>query len=122
VWAAEENPGLTGIHVHGYIHAGHVRLKVLEAAFERAQRRAGLGRQSKVWRLPPWANAEYFAYPMKSLADLNQVGRFLDLNRSANELRLIHSSNRFWRYGRNGPTLASKKDAEIISYWCSRNA
>ena len=113
VWAAEHNPGHTGPHIHGYLHAGMNDRLIHEGAFENAVRRVGVGRH---WAMDTVTHpdATYFAYPMKALVSEDyEAERFLELNGSPKRRQLIHASRGFWRDGRGGPLLKNRAEAEV---------
>ena len=116
VWAAEENPKHTGVHIHGYFHAGRNDREIRNGILERAVQRAGIGDR---WMIDAITNPQpgYFGYPMKSLAGEDyEVERFLDLNGSVKRRQLIHSSNGFWRDGRWGRQLKNREEAEQLAF------
>lgn len=119
-WAAEANPEQTGCHVHGYLHAAPDERRICRNSFEDPVSRAGVGRH---WEIGPVRNpsgVDYFGYLMKSLVGGDYMAeRFLDLNGSAQRLRLIHSSRGFWRDGTGGPTL-TRSQAEVIAFQRSK--
>jgi len=80
VWAAEENPAHTGVHIHGYLHAGRsdneIDEDVFQDVFEGAVRRVGIGHH---WKVGPINNPQpgFFGYPMKSVVGEDyEVERF----------------------------------------------
>jgi len=116
VWAAEVNPGGTGVHVHGYFHAGLQMINIRPSVFRRAQQRAHVGLHWDVRSLPTSAGASYFGYPLKSLADPELAENFVALNNSSGRrVSLIHATRGFWRDGPTGPPI-SRSAAERISY------
>lgn len=127
VWAVEENPEHTGLHIHGfcYVDLGHrmiYRRTVIEALIE-----AGFCLDDG--RVPLWAleklmpplSAEYIQYPMKTLIDPALAPRFLELNGTAKRRQLIHPSRGFWRDGAWGRKL-TLREAKRISYQRSRSS
>jgi hypothetical protein len=118
-WAAEENLGHTGVHVHGFFHAGDRDHEIGNHTFDWAVSRAKVGHRWKLGRVPKEAGSEYLGYPFKSLVLLDQHELFLHLNGSPNRRQLVHSSNHFWRDGVGGPTL-TRREAEKIAYEHSR--
>lgn len=104
VWAAEENPAKTGVHVHGFCIT-EADYDALWTAFDTAQRRAHCGRIWKLEELSPGTCTDYFSYPMDDLADPALFPRFLELNGTKLKPRLIHFSRGFWRGGAGGEAL-----------------
>jgi hypothetical protein len=118
-WAAEENSRHTGVHVHGFLHAGDHDHEIGGQTFDRAVARARVGRRWQLGRVPKESGSEYLGYPFKSLVLQEQRQIFLHLNGSPNRHQLVHSSNHFWRDGVGGPTL-TRREAERIAYEHSR--
>ena len=119
-WAAEPNPGKTGVHVHGYAHTGASGRVLCHVPVVRAAKSAGLGRQLELKQIEPGSDAAYFQYPMKSLADPELEDEYLALNGSSKRICLIRSSKSgFWRLGANGPTVR-RAEAEVEAYARSR--
>lgn len=119
VWAAEENPGLTGVHTHGYFHTGDRRCDPGQKLFNDAAHRAGLGRVH-YGLLPPDLPVDFFGYLMKTVASPDLIDRYLDLNGSTRRRRLIHASRGYWRDGPSGEPI-TRAEAERIAYRRSRS-
>lgn len=116
VWSAEQNPGGTGAHAHGYYHLGDDPREVSPVIWARACAKAGIGSESLVDAVPYRARATHFSYPMKSLVDDDLRGGFLDLNGSSSCRKLIHASRSgFFRDGKGGLGL-TLEDAKKLSY------
>jgi len=116
VWAAEVNPGGTGVHVHGYFHTGLQMIEIPAPVFTRAQQRAQVGLVVDVGLVPTSAGASYFGYPLKSLADPELAENFVALNNSSERrVSLIHATRGYWRDGPTGLPI-SRSAAERISY------
>ena len=75
-WAAEENPALTGVHLHGFAHTGLEGREIPERVIQRSARRVGLGVISKIGRMEPDAPLSFYEYPMEGALDPERVDRF----------------------------------------------
>lgn len=118
-WAAEENPGLTGVHTHGYFHTGDRKSNLGRELLRDASRRAGLGRVYYD-ELDPGLPVEFFGYPMKTASSPDLIECFLGLNGTPRRRMLIHASRwGFWRDGPQGDSI-TRREAEKIAYQRSR--
>jgi len=116
VWSAESNPGNTGAHVHGYVHAEKNYFSSIGTTLTNSISKVTLGNRSEVKPIPQDAGISYFDYPMKSVLDPDVFEAYLDLNSSQNRKMLIHSSQKpFWRDGVDGPTYKKRKKLEVIA-------
>jgi hypothetical protein len=116
-WAAELNPERTLFHVHGFLHTGRTDAVVSKEHMAEAVQKADVGWRFSIGQVPRHRRklVSHYQYPMKTLADPELRSIFLDLNRSPERLRLIQSSNSFWRDGRNGERL-TLSEAKRYSY------
>jgi hypothetical protein len=114
-WVTELNLNGTVIHIHGFFHTRTKRLRTLENVIRAASYRVGFG-HAHVQGVPRGANADYFAYPMKSLSADHLAEGFVALNSTGKTIRLIHSSNWFWRDGEDGQQGLTRAKAESIAW------
>ena len=116
VWAAEPNPRGTGTHIHGFAHTGTSGSEIEDLSVAKAARSSCVGSVLHVRDIKPNSNAQYFAYPMKSLADPKLQGAFLGLNGTPERIYLIRASKTgFWRIGEDGPSVTRTK-AQVEAY------
>lgn len=108
-YSLEDNPMGTGSHAHGYIYwsGNDIPLSTLRRWFMEGACRAHLGQEVFVDALDDESRVRFHAYPMKSLADPDRRGGFLDLNGQ----HIIHTSKGFWRDGRTGEHLRTRRRA-----------
>ncbi len=119
-WAAEVNPLQTGNHLHGYVHTLDQDYEIPKRLIVKAAQKAKLGLVVGITRLDADLPADWFGYPMKSLADPIYAQRFIDLNHTQRGVQPIHASKKFWRDGPFGDPIPRRRDAEVLSYRRSR--
>jgi len=118
VWAAEESPDGV-VHVHGVYYIGNTGRGLGKKVIEHAKGRSGIPSRCLSKRIPNGAGAEFMGYMMKTLNDEETAARFLELNRSAERLRLFQGRG-FFREGVGGRPL-TLREAKKLSYQRSRS-
>ena len=121
VWAAEQNPGETGVHVHGFGHTLDLDYKFRKGTIRRAVARAGVGSRYTFDPLRTAPSASYCDYLMEDLLDPDLAETFIEMNRTGARTQLINSTRKFWREGPLGVPIR-RREAEKISYRTARRA
>ena len=115
VWSAETNPGDTGSHVHGFVHAEKHYFSQINKTLTSSIGKVTHGNRCEVSPVPKYAGISYYAYPMKSVLDQEQFDIALELNGPPGRRALVHASKEgFWRNGVNGPNHRRAK-LELIA-------
>lgn len=107
VWAVEDNPSGTGVHLHGFFYFSrrNVSRAKLEQLFRKIAISVGIGRQLGVQSIDQGVSREFFGYPMKMLSHPVTAPRYVELNRTNRGITLVHASKHFWRDGPTGTPI-----------------
>jgi hypothetical protein len=114
-WTVEQNPAITGFHIHSYAHANeaeHVHLSPDLVA--RAAIRAGFGPIAYIKKVAV-RTVSFCGYVLKGIA--SDFPGFLRVNNGASSSRmsLIHATGKFWRDGPSGEIFKDRATAQTCA-------